>query len=63
MAKLVIKDLKEDKALDERAMKAVSGGSAGHGRGSTGLRALSAPGTLEESRLIRGLYKTSSSPR
>ena len=64
MAKLVIKDLNEDKALDERAMKAVAGGRAGYGllsRGSGGV--LATPGSLEESRLIRGLYKTPSLPR
>ena len=57
--KLVINDLKEDRALDEQAMKAVSGGSAGRGRGLKGSGVLAAPGSLEESRLIRGLYKTS----
>lgn len=66
MATLVIKDLTEDKALDERAMKVVSGGSGGsalarHRR--LGGAALATPGSLEESRLVRGLYKTPLLPR
>lgn len=59
MAKLVIKDLNQDKALDERAMKAVAGGSAGHGLAAR--KAGAGAGTLKESRLIRGLLKTAPS--
>ena len=61
MAKLVINDLKEDKALDESAMKAVAGGSGGYslsGRRRMSLSAMGTPGLLKESRLIRGLLKT-----
>jgi hypothetical protein len=66
MATLVIKDLTEDKALDERAMKAVSGGNAGYRLARSRPLAgaiLATPGSLEESRLVRGLYKTSFLPR
>ena len=60
MARLVINDLKEDKALDESAMKAVAGGS-GYGRSARrgmSVSAMGTPGALKESRLVRGLLKT-----
>ncbi|MGD8832414.1 MAG: hypothetical protein PVF57_17545 [Pseudomonadales bacterium] len=64
MAKLVIEDLKEDKRLDERAMKAVAGGSAGTGLTGVGRqREAMRPGSLEESKLIRGLLKAPAATR
>jgi len=56
MAKLIIEDLKEDKKLDEKAMKAIAGGAGG----VSGIaRAGNHPHSdvLEESKLIRGLLK------
>jgi len=59
VTRLVINDLEEDVELDILAMRAISGGKAGLGP----IGALRGPASsyrklkLEESKLVRGLYK------
>ena len=61
MSILVIEDLEKDKALDEGAMKAISGGSAGlprlAGGMATTMQANLRETALVESTIIRGFYK------
>ena len=60
MANIVIEDLAEDAELDALAMREVTGGKRlGGSSGTSLLRHYPSKAPIEESKLVRGLLKTS----